>query len=43
MKYFGDLVFSEIVVPEFPFGPIMILASVVLATAVVARRRTRLN
>jgi len=43
MKYFGDLVSSEIVVPEFPFGPIMILASVVLATAVVARRRTRLN
>jgi hypothetical protein len=39
MTYFGDLVFSDIVVPELPLGTIVLLASLVFATALVPRRR----
>lgn len=39
MAYFGDLVFSDIIVPELPLGTIVLLASLVFATALVPRRR----
>jgi hypothetical protein len=39
MANFGDLLFSEIVVPEMPSGAFVILASALFTTLVVIRRR----
>jgi hypothetical protein len=39
MSYFGDIVFSELVVPEFPLGATVLLAAVVLGAALMTRRK----
>lgn len=41
MAYFGDLIFSEIVVPEFPLTPTALLAAIVLATVLITKRESR--
>ena len=43
MSYFGDLVFSEVVVPEFPLGATVLLAAVVLGAALMTRRKWHLE
>jgi len=40
-EYFADLIFSDVVVSKFTFGPATTLASTVLAPLVLTRRKTR--
>ena len=41
MRYFGDLVFSQVVVPEFPLDATALLTVVVLATVLITKRESR--
>jgi len=41
MAYFGLLIFSQVTVPEFPLGAIMLLSVVILATVLITRGESR--